>query len=70
VHPPLKKSLYLASSDEKELAALTQEFATILSKEAPPQIRWQYEPMPNETHSTIYHPAALKAFRTLFKPAK
>jgi len=24
--------------------------------------------MPDEKHSTIYHPAALKAFRLLFKP--
>ena len=24
--------------------------------------------MPNETHATIYHPAALAAFRHLFKP--
>jgi hypothetical protein len=24
--------------------------------------------MPNEKHSTIYHPAALLAFRTLFAP--
>jgi hypothetical protein len=24
--------------------------------------------MPDEKHSTIYHPAALKAFRLIFKP--
>jgi hypothetical protein len=23
--------------------------------------------MPDDTHATIYHPAALKAFRSLFK---
>jgi hypothetical protein len=25
--------------------------------------------MTGETHATIYHPAALRAFRALFKPA-
>ncbi len=27
-----------------------------------------YTPMPAETHATIYHPAALVAFRQLFRP--
>ena len=31
-------------------------------------IRFHYEPMPEEKHSTIYHPAALRAFRTVFAP--
>jgi hypothetical protein len=26
--------------------------------------------MPDEKHSTIYHPATIKAFHALFKPAK
>ena len=29
---------------------------------------WHYVTMPGETHATIYHPAALQAFRLLFKP--
>jgi hypothetical protein len=29
----------------------------------------EHEHMPTETHATIYHPAALRAFRLLFKPA-
>ena len=29
---------------------------------------WHYETMPQETHQTIYHPAAFKAFRLVFKP--
>ncbi len=43
------------------------KFAAILTQSAPPGLRWHYEPMPEEKHSTIYHPAALKAFRRLFK---
>lgn len=62
------KALYLASSDEKEIAEDAQRFAEALGKEAPAGLRWHYEKMPEEKHSTIYHPAALRAFRALFKP--
>jgi predicted alpha/beta superfamily hydrolase len=65
----LKKSLYFASSDEKGIADLTDQLAGIFEKNVPSAIGWHYEKMPDEKHSTIYHPAALKAFRALFKPA-
>jgi predicted alpha/beta superfamily hydrolase len=29
---------------------------------------FSYEAWPGETHATVYHPAALKAFRAVFKP--
>jgi hypothetical protein len=60
------KTLYLASSGEATEG--TQRFADALRKDAPTGLRWHYEKMPDEKHSTIYHPAALKAFRALFKP--
>jgi predicted alpha/beta superfamily hydrolase len=66
--PKLEKTLYLASSDEKGIAAVTQRLAGILTANAPSTIRWHYESMPGEKHSTIYQPAALKAFRVVFKP--
>jgi hypothetical protein len=56
----------MASSDEKGIAEVTQRFAEVLSKNAPSRLHWHYEPMPGEKHSTIYHPAALKAFRAVF----
>jgi predicted alpha/beta superfamily hydrolase len=62
-----RKTLYLASSAERELAALTQQLATVLQNGAFPGLQWHYVPMPEETHATIYHPAAMRAFRTLFK---
>jgi predicted alpha/beta superfamily hydrolase len=65
--PKAGKTLYLASSGEDTEA--TQRFADILGKDAPTGLRWHYEKMPDEKHSTIYHPAALKAFRAVFKPA-
>ncbi len=69
--PELKKTLWYASSSEsggngKE----AKRFAEVLSAAAPAGLSWHYEPMPEELHSTIYHPAALRAFRLLFKPAK
>jgi len=64
--PKTGKTLYLVSSGEDREA--TQRFADILGKDAPTGLRWHYEKMPDEKHSTIYHPAALKAFRAVFKP--
>jgi predicted alpha/beta superfamily hydrolase len=66
--PKLEKTLYFASSDEKGIVENTQKFANVLAKNAPPGVHWHYEKMPEEKHSTIYHPAALKAFRAVFKP--
>jgi hypothetical protein len=66
--PQLQKTLYLASSDEKGITEPTQRLADILGKDAPAGVHWHYEKMPEEKHSTIYHPAALKAFRAVLKP--
>lgn len=68
-NPKLKKTLYFASSGDKGVAEITQPLADILAKNAPSGVIWHYEKMPSEKHSTIYHPAALKAFREVFKPA-
>ncbi|MEO6970928.1 MAG: alpha/beta hydrolase-fold protein [Chthoniobacterales bacterium] len=67
--PSLKKTLYFASSSD-DIGGATQQFADALAKEAPPGLHWHYERMPEEKHSTIYHPAALRAFRAVFKPEK
>jgi predicted alpha/beta superfamily hydrolase len=66
--PGLAKTLYIASSNEKGIVAVTDRFAGILKTSAPSSVRWRYNPMPDEAHSTIYHPAALYAFRDVFKP--
>jgi hypothetical protein len=62
------RSVYLASSGEKELAELSRRLADVFQAHAPSTARWHYEAMPEESHATIYHPAALRAFRQLFKP--
>jgi uncharacterized protein len=66
--PGLKKTLYLASSDEKGIAEVTQRLAEVLEKNAPPGVRWHHKRIPDEKHATIFHPAALRAFREVLKP--
>ena len=66
--PKLNKTLYFASSDEKGIIETAEKLSNVLSTSAPSGLQWHYERMPDEHHSTIYHPAALKAFRSVFKP--
>ena len=68
-HPKLHKTLYFASSEETANIEIMQRLAAVLKQNAPAGLDWHYEPMPEEKHSTIYHPAALKAFRSVFAPA-
>jgi hypothetical protein len=65
--PNLKKTLYFVSSSD-DTGEITQRFADLLGKNASSNVIWHYEKMPDEKHSTIYHPAALRSFRALFKP--
>jgi predicted alpha/beta superfamily hydrolase len=68
--PDLRKALYLACSADELVPGVMQRFVSTLAKNAPKGVRWHYANMPEETHATIYHPAALKAFREMFKPVK
>lgn len=63
-----KHSLYIASSSEAGIASEVQRLATVLTQSAPKGLEWHVESMPQESHGTIYHPAALKAFRAVFAP--
>jgi predicted alpha/beta superfamily hydrolase len=62
------KTLWFTSSDYPGLYEPAARLASVLKKNPRPGLAWHYEPMPDEQHATIYHPAALKAFRLLFKP--
>ncbi|MDH6332540.1 putative alpha/beta superfamily hydrolase [Stenotrophomonas sp. 1278] len=57
--------LFLASSGQPELAASSARLASLL-QQASPATLVKYQPLPEETHATIYHPAALQGLRTLF----
>jgi predicted alpha/beta superfamily hydrolase len=67
-HPPRDKAVFLASSSEPELADLASRLATVLSAHRDEASSFTYEPFPEESHATIYHPSVLRAFRVLFAP--
>ncbi|GAA4045404.1 alpha/beta hydrolase [Hymenobacter glaciei] len=60
-------TVYLATSSQGELKT-TRQLVEAGGTEVARTGAWHYEPMPEETHATIYHPAALRAFRAVFKP--
>lgn len=64
----LDATLYLAASGQPELAALTQRMASALAEAAPAGLTLHHRAWPEEYHWTVYHPAALAAFRTVFAP--
>lgn len=63
-----EKVLYLANSAEPQLARETAKLAEIVRAVSPAHMTLHYQAYPGETHGTIYHPAALQAFRTVFAP--
>jgi predicted alpha/beta superfamily hydrolase len=67
-HGPAK-TLYLATSSQGDTAA-TARLASLSRALPQGKITAYYEPMPAETHATIYHPAALRGFRLVLKPQK
>jgi hypothetical protein len=62
------RALYLANSSEEELAQLTGALARAIAPHASSGLTVHHQPMPDETHGSIYHPAALLALRRLFEP--
>ncbi|MBW3568100.1 MAG: alpha/beta hydrolase, partial [Proteobacteria bacterium] len=63
------KALFIAAGREAAAAPRFGEFVATL-REQQQRLRFTYVPMPGETHATLYHPAAMKAFRTLFPARK
>ena len=68
--PPViggEKTLYIAASADGQPSAEQTALGSVFGKIA--RLGFHYEAWPSETHATVYHPAALKAFRLLLKPA-
>jgi len=65
--PPSPKTVFLAASRDDRGDVNAALYADLI-KLAPAWLTVYYEPMPDETHATIYHPAALAALRRVFKP--
>ena len=61
------KRIYLAASHQ-DIDQLNKRLSEVLAARAPATLKWHFEPMPEESHATIYHPAATRAFRMMFKP--
>ena len=67
-HSLAGKTLYLAASSEPEIATDTAALAAALREADLDGLTLHYLSLPDEGHGTIYHPAALAAFRTVFAP--
>jgi predicted alpha/beta superfamily hydrolase len=65
-HGPAK-TVYLATSSQGDTAA-TRQLSSLLRTRGPRATAGYYEPLPAETHATIYHPAALRGLRLVLKP--
>ncbi|WP_029415868.1 alpha/beta hydrolase [Brevundimonas bacteroides] len=66
-HPPGPRALMLSIADEgAEMQAAMDVLVAALRSSAPAGLTWTYDPRPDESHATIYHGAALDAFRALF----
>lgn len=61
----LERTVYIATSRDG-VGPAENAFVTLLR--GAKDIRFHYEAVPEEKHSTIYHPAALRAFRTVLGP--
>jgi predicted alpha/beta superfamily hydrolase len=65
------KRLYLATADWKETQDLAAVMIAAMETARPGGLTWQYLPLPEEHHNTIYPVAALRALRAMFPaPAK
>lgn len=67
-------SLWLAHGGAESNARETSAFFAAATADDPEvaagkTLRIVLDPLPDESHATIYHPAALRAFRALFAPA-
>ncbi|WLI88793.1 alpha/beta hydrolase-fold protein [Massilia sp. R2A-15] len=60
------KSLYIATSADGQAVIDGADVRAGFSRW--PGLKFNYQDWPGESHATIYHPAALKAFRTTLQP--
>ena len=66
--PLAGKTLYLATSGEGG-GEVAERLAVALRAGGPGGLGVHHVPMPAERHHTVFHPAALAAFRTVFAPS-
>jgi len=61
------KMLFVGASGEPGMPALAGRLRKVVDTASAPGLRFELAAFPEETHRTIYHPAALRALRTLFR---
>lgn len=66
--PPGERTLYLAGSGQPQLGALAHGLYAALDAARVPGLTVRYAGHPDETHGSVYHPAALRAFRDVLGP--
>ena len=66
--PPAARTLYLAGSGQPQLGAAAHKLYADLDAAGMPGLTVWYAGYPDESHGTVYHPAALRAFRTVLSP--
>lgn len=67
---PAPRRLFLTNGNEGPVEQAAIDALVDAIRARPPQgLELRYQPMPNETHGTIFHPAALAAVRWLFPVA-
>jgi len=66
---PADRSLFLTVADEVDILESIEPLVAALEEHAPEDLTWWFDPMPEEHHHTIYHPATLNALRLIFGEA-
>lgn len=61
------RRLFIATSADGDRDDAIARFVAGLPAPGAQGPAWRHEPMPDETHATIYHPAALRSLRELFR---
>jgi predicted alpha/beta superfamily hydrolase len=63
------RGVMVVTSGEPSMAQVNAEFAAAMTARCAGASTFTYVPMTSESHGTIYHPAALAAFRAALAPA-
>ncbi len=67
-HADVRATLFVAEEDPRDSGGVARLIESALQRAAPPGLTWRYAAMPEERHATIFHPAALAAFRAVLAP--
>ncbi len=64
--PDMNIDLYLSTANEEGIIQAVSRLAEILGQDAPPGLRWQYEPRPDLRHGNIYRSTSPEILRRFY----